>query len=1345
MKKSFMKIYILWVLFAMVAMPFAYLTAASCPGAPVPLVGPGVYTDQNLLVAAGVTEFLGPVTIHAVSCDPTVSVNLGAAEIKSNYPMRLIANAGRTITFDVESFLTFSGDNFPSAGDFLVTVEGAGEVRFKLAGGEQVSFTSLSGTGAAKVFVLMNGANSPTLRFVRSTFDNTDVQINVGPNAILSYLAPTAVSSCIANETGSIIFDATNIPAVPAAQDGRMKLNIDDNGSVVIAGQLITDPANPSLANINLAVPAGREAKFSVINTSPLAGTFSSLFLINGNAHYPSLLNGPCCGSTYTGIRPGFILGANGNLHIGDSAYLDYVGIVNNVEFKCTTTLSTDPCVTVTLPTNRNPSAFFVDGDLNGCATPAKITMDGKSAIYFRSGVEANGNVNTYGPSIGVFDAPFIVDPTQIVGAAGNVLFDVEGLLNIFGATGENVLQILSLEVVPTGGSVFIESSETIFPLRTFRRGPDGTYLRYNSGCMLINNEVNFNQATLQHTDENHLVFEKNSPQQSEPTYVGGDRVQLGCPPNSCRPAIRFFNGQLQLNTSAAFTGVDLKIPNAPSGNVSNFVFYQNGRCIDNGTGRQLVLGTNIGIPTCLCNRAFSGDSHLDIMQDSMQAFPSTHLLNYLTAPNNSKVVEGIVGNIANQFSIQTTYLANNSNISIGTNGMIGTNCNGTQSFLLTTFPELLIAGDFFSFDTQGGTINYPELSGTTGKGGIFVDMNGTISIADRLRANFSTMVTKSRNGIVNLPRNQVFFNLRVGISQWKLDLNDPLQRIIIGPNQKISDYTLDWEATIKDCTEYVPFDPPMTPPICTCPPLTQPNITAIPVVQGDVDQLQIKRSRLGDQVTLMVDGGYVRQLVFLTGYDSAEAPVGTIVVQNNGIVGLGAVLRNVDSLDAAVVLGVNGVTLAANGNGQILLNEDTLINNVCHILPGPDFGVSGPQRLLITSQVPRELRVKSDGILDLTAFKTGDQVVAFGGDVKVVLEPGAKIALGGGTLQFTDNAQLFAEQYVNENLPIGTDVTSTDTYRVKIMGTGTIFFNESSSFYIPRQAVVGIETDPQCTICTDLIINFEDAAELRIGDPNDFGGVLQVGNTTNLPDTSVNLTLIQDGVESVIDIDSQGMLGLGVGIVDKRENAPNSWLVGSLFNVGNISITLQQGTFQHNQIYAGDNILAGLIAIGPINCPYTWFACPKTHRVLGGGNIIHIAGGTTSVHPIVEEFSGSIGNNIAGLLGSTPLLTDRTKVAANAALAVSGSSIDLFNVIKTDNFENMSSPKGNIAPSGLRFSLIAYLHANGQIVRDEVTRIIGGVNTDPVDHGRSHEIGAATIDVNRQTGLLNTVIEIQQ
>ncbi len=157
--------------------------------------------------------------------------------------------------------------------------------------------------------------------------------------------------------------------------------------------------------------------------------------------------------------------------------------------------------------------------------------------------------------------------------------------------------------------------------------------------------------------------------------------------------------------------------------------------------------------------------------------------------------------------------------------------------------------------------------------------------------------------------------------------------------------------------------------------------------------------------------------------------------------------------------LGVNGVTLCANGNAQVFLNQNVLVDNVCHILKGPNFGFTQPeegepepvlQRLQITSVVPQELRIKSGGVLDLTQFDdaTFNEVV-IAGEVRLVFEPGSRLILGHAPLRITENAQVVFQSFFDAGLPAGVAVTSTDNFRVKVSTNSNGLIGESLTQWI--------------------------------------------------------------------------------------------------------------------------------------------------------------------------------------------------------------------------------------------------------------------------------------------------------
>lgn len=1255
--------------------------------------------NQNISVI-GTNELKAPIHVVSSSADILVSIDADSI-ITSSLQLYFFADTGRIITFSVVNDLILRG----SQTDFLITFSGDGDLKFWIKGGKQLTFTENTTTRAGALFYVLEGPTGATTpivtfgRFPLHSFPNPEPNlhafVNVGANSAIAFAAQTATSTGTATQVGDIFFDATQI----VGNTGRLVLNIENGASVLAAGSLITTLADPVLADIDDTIPAGLASRFEIINSGAAQGRWSAPLVVNSNKTWTPLMINPFCEAPTTSIRHGFIIGANGVLTINDQSYLDYVVTVTNI--------SPDPVITMTVLDypcerfteqvikDRNPAALIIDGSTETNITPAMIIMNGDSAAYFRSGVNCEGIVTT----TLMPDTPvsFLVNPDQNLRTEGTILFDVEGRLDVRGdPNGENALNILSLEVNPTGGSVFIEGTDTVFPLRTFAK-TNGVYDQYGTGCFMINNRMNIFDAALQHTDQNHPVFENNIVAQSSPAYIGGESRSLGCPGAAQENAIAFYNAQFLVHTSAAATGVDFKVPNNDSDNQSNFTFYYNGRCIDQGSGRSLILGTNVGSVAEDQAHIINRDSHLDVMQE-VAGSAVDQRLSLLVAPNNTKVTEGIVGTITDQFSIQTIFLGHASNISIGTNGDTGTDPDGNP-FVLTTFPEIFINGDYFSFTTQGGALNNPSASMTTGEGGIFVDKNGVFDIASNRRASVATMVTKSRNASIDLPKSKVLFGPRVGLAQWQLNLNDPNQLTIVPLGESLSDFNVDWKNTTKDyCTApvNVPYELPSTPAAGASPAVTNANLIGLPLIKGSVEQMQFTNARLGDQAQVVVDGGLVREMVFLTGDVSATAPTGFLVLQNDAIVGLGSADRNVDSLDSAVVLGVNGVTLVANGNGTVHLNKNTIINNVCHILTGTAFGINGPQQLLIDSDVPRELRVKSDGVLDLTSFTNTNQQLAIGGQVKVVFEPGAKLLLGAGTFIFTDQGSAELSPFIDGDLPVGTTPSDTDAFRVKwIGGSGPVIFEENSRLLIPRSTILGVETDSILNITTvNVIWQFRDAAQLLVGTPELFGGALQVGNVLNNIGHTIDFGIVVNGISAGVNVDSQGFMGFGVGICDKQQPAPNDWRIDRLFNVNAIGLGLPEGTWRAQQIYPGSDINASLIALAPVAAQYTLSFSRFNAEILGGSNIILTNSALGFFNPVVGTTSGVIsGRYSAGILSSKPTLLDSSKTPnALDPRDISGSAATLFDFLSMNDYAAQGYCTATIFQSALGTLTIGYV-----------------------------------------------------
>lgn len=1332
------------------------------------------------LTISGNNYLSGPAYISALTDNITVSI-AGNALVTSTNQLYFTALNGYSIDVDVVSDLMFSGT---TGVNFLITFSGSGTLNFNLSSGQTLSFTSTSTTSGGTIFLVDMVSGSPTVYFQPADTTLTEnATIDVGFNSAISFLGNDLSQTATINFDASISLDST----------GRFILEIDNGGSVVNDVAFLTQfPV--TLQNIqfnvnNNDVPYG-SATINFIKQNVPDG-FAGTLIVNNNLQWAGLMNNPFCetspyslttfgvsnnafctytSTTTTALRKGFVLGAGSILTVTSETYIDYVVTVTNVTLtpNIPDNVLNVPCQRFTnrVIKDRNPAALIVDGNEDNMY-PATITMYGNSAIYFRSGVDCQGNSSEFGTDGTI---SFTINPANNFSNEGTILLDVEGPLVVNGdstmddATYGTAFQILSWQVTQTGGSVLINQSDKVFPLRTFAQDAAGNYLQYGSGCFFINNKMQLNQMHLQHTDEIHPIYEDNIAGQSSATYVGGDRLNICLPTNpACpcanglvTPAIQFYNSFFDIHTSAAVTGLSLQVVNdvpfdTISSNSTQFVFYGNGRCIDNGTGRSLILGTEVGAEASDWLTIVNRDAQLDVMQTNANTNPFIDLT-LSVSYNNYKITPNINGSITGQLGVNTLYLAWASNISIG-----------NQS---TSYPSnnsaLNIGGEFFSFMTQGGNLNSPETSGTTGQGGLFVDNNGAI-YANQYRANFGMMVTKSSNAIIDLPSNQIFFDPRVGIAQWKLNLNDPSQLVIVQPSTSYSDYTIDWQDLMKDyCGTYgealfVPYEPTTAPFVpATLYPVIPANLNGLPTIYGSVDQLQILNSRLGDQVHLLIDGTYggiVREFVFLPGTASATAPVGVLVLQNNALIGLGDAARNQDSLNASVVLGINGVTLLPNGDATVRLNVNTLINNYCHIVTGTLFGATPVvgNRLLIDSVVPTELRIKSDGVLDLTQFTATTQTLVISGKVNMVLEPGAQVLLGGGNLIFEGDAQCYCEPYTAVNVPAGTNVASTDDIRVSFVGSGRVTFKENAQFAVPRGAIVGIESVASTnannySVYTNQSWALTDNAQFSIGSAAEYGGAFQIGNVTNgANNPNIDFTLILTGVGAVLDLNSQGFLGFGAGIANKPSagnaaiTAPNAWLIGGLHNVNSVTLSIPEGTFQNNQTYSGDNNLAGILAIAPTltsaTSGYTFNFNSVNADILGGGNVVLLDAsvtGTNVVNPIVLNTAGVTTPGVtAGIMASKTVLADATKQSLTPI--ANASSTALFNYITMSEFSTQNTKLATIFRNALGESTIGFVYAiNGvNTIQRQLAGNIQGLNGTYVNPGNSLTIGAVGIDVD--------------
>lgn len=1382
-------------------------------------------SNEDLVIEGDVILPKGGTLIEAIDKDVTVYLQptndtsgvTVSGHKKHASQLYLRACSGRTIRFVGDYNLTFIGSE---SGNALLCVQGGnGEVNFALGANNSVSFTSGDDNGGVEYYVLMATAQDvspchdeytyedeysastwshhssrcsmPTLSFSpleKRTLRDANNTVVIGKKSLLSYLSSIPIpyvcdQALLGDDAATISFDAASTGT------GRMILLIENGGAFVVSGNLTTQEVltDIKLKDIDRSVAAGSKAIWSIYNSQGHSAT-AGLLVENKNNRFFELLSDPFGNlntrsaarqfkGSFDGVRFGAVLGSNGILQVDSHSFLDYVGLRLNKIPKIKNIPSCDVECTIK---KRNPSALFIDGNHNPNSTPARIQLHEKSALFFRSGVGKNGKVRGIDNN-----NPFTVDASNRVHGAGNIVLDVEGELIVSGARihGENTtkIEILSLEVESGRGSLFIGSHEHNFPSRTFEK-EDGQFLRYNTAAFLINNAATLINTTLSHTDENHKIYQENDIR-SEPTYIGGEKFALEH--TLTRPSIRFNNSTFALHTSAALTGVDLVVPNVLTSeglnhaNVSRFIFYANSPVIDNGTGRQLILGTQIGAYSANDCGFISGDAHLDIIQQSnggdgsyTRDANSIQTLLFGTANNDGTTNPN--NGLAPRSVIHTIFLGNSSNISIGINSDF-TDVN--------TQPTLLIDGNFFSFTTKGGPIGEPDTSNITGKGGMFVDLNGTVSINPDFRSSFAMMVTKSHNGIVNLPGSQVFFDDRVGIADWKVDLRNPNNRIIVAADQVLSDYTFNWIVTKKDFKNFIPYDVGDVT-MCGCPPATAANIASLPVIQGSVDQLQIQGTRIGDPAQIVIDGGTVREIVFLDNNLSAEAPVAVIILQNEGFVGLGSANVTRDSLDATTTLGVNGIMIIANGSGQIELNQDLLINNVCAIVKGPDFQPGDV--LQINTTVPREIRIKAGGVLDLTTFGVDSGLIQLIGSSSVFVEAGATIILGGNTLTFGENSMLQFEAAPNvasffNAIPLGTidetlaittvdaalphnelssllnfgnGLQNTDAFRVRLVGQGVLEFTDNAQVFLPINTFVGVETISQGMNCQIPVTNIElrltGNSKFVMGQLNNTqGGVFQVGNVQDFgPSHSVSFTLTIDGSDANFSIGSYGYLGLGVGIEDYDgvnslgQLVPNKLLVNNLFNVNSITLNFQQGQFTHDREFSGDDPESSLMAISnATGVEYSLLfnqANLSAFDLAGGGNIALINSGNGAIAPIVRDQNGVITDRLTvGILASTPLLASQNDLVDVNGLtffdAIATNDALLATTIPNAQGRANAAPVEQgvaILPNQIRVDAVI----NGEIVRFTTSNVLGIGTQDSILQS-AIEIGAVFINIDPTTG----------
>jgi len=363
------------------------------------------------------------------------------------------------------------------------------------------------------------------------------------------------------------------------------------------------------------------------------------------------------------------------------------------------------------------------------------------------------------------------------------------------------------------------------------------------------------------------------------------------------------------------------------------------------------------------------------------------------------------------------------------------------------------------------------------------------------------------------------------------------------------------------------------------------------------------------------------------------------------------------------------------------------------------------------------------------------------------VLEPGARILMGGGVLRFTGHSKITLDPITDPDNLVGVNTSTNDDSRVRLSGSGNVIMADDALMFVGTRTNFGVETFFPCDPTTTITWTLNDQAKIQIGNESSEGGVFQVGNTFQpefltrdaIPD-SVNFTLNIDGPGAEFRIDRQGMLGLGAGIVDKLSPIPNEWVIGSLFFVGEINVLIPQGTFVHNQIFTGNSPRASLFAIGGGgNAVFNWDFNVPNALIPAGGNLYHVEPGAPVV-PLVDIIS----DDNAAIMSSRDLLIEPGHVATT--VNTNATPAQIFTYLSTIPYQQQLAKLSNIAQEDIGQEILGYVRTvagTNFIFRPTVFRIEGGGNAQPVDPQQSVERGAVGINIQDSNGNINNLQEL--
>lgn len=450
---------------------------------------------------------------------------------------------------------------------------------------------------------------------------------------------------------------------------------------------------------------------------------------------------------------------------------------------------------------------------------------------------------------------------------------------------------------------------------------------------------------------------------------------------------------------------------------------------------------------------------------------------------------------------------------------------------------------------------------------------------------------------------------------------------------------------------------------------------------EDDIKQLRVAGATMADPFCLDIHGdgiwpiaARIREIVsqkteadLYTEHFIGEGAHAVLFGENGGTVGLGTRDWNKNSINAWNLLGKEYVSIAPLGDMTVMLNSDLIVADNLPLIATTDFGSTTTHRLTFYSDIPREIRVPSGCVLDLSAFGQGayGQEIEFAGQVRLVLEDGAAIRFpsrnvveGGIVLYFNDQSQFVFE---GREIPGLYDSSAqTDYDSIKLIGKGDIWLNKNAQMLINGDVRVAVESD-QLTPQTSITLSMKRQSACYVGDSNMSGGIFQVGNTVRLESDDplyyqVRFTLEMDGANAMFQINRGGFFGLAAGIINNGQefgSTPNgdatvignpvidtnplslqykkaligvdgypvftpdgnytdigdgnAWEIVPLYNVYRTSVEIKNGIFQHNNIVNGSDSTASLMAYGPAQNHRLRLAGGDQAIVRGGGNLMFV------------------------------------------------------------------------------------------------------------------------------------------